>query len=61
MHSNFGFRELSRVVLTVVGIILLLVFGARAASQASSVTAVGGQAKEAVAVFRLRAYTLATL
>lgn len=44
-HS--GLREISRIILTIAGIVLLLVFGSRAASQATSIAAVGGQAKKA--------------
>ena len=42
-HS--GLRQFSRTILTVVGILLLIIFGTRAASQASSLTAVGGRPK----------------
>lgn len=49
MQHKFGLREFGRTVLTVVGIVLLVIFGARAASQASSLTAVGGQPKQLLA------------
>jgi hypothetical protein len=48
MQQNFSFRELTRTVLTVTGLILLIIFGSRAASQASSITAVRGQPARAV-------------
>jgi len=40
---NFGIREFGRTILTVTGIILLLLFGVRAASQASSLEPVRGK------------------
>ena len=46
MQQKFGLREFGRTVLTVTGIVLLIVFGARAASQASSLAAVGGKTQQ---------------
>ena len=43
-HS--GIRQIGRTLLTLAGILLLIIFGTRAASQATSLAAVGGQAKK---------------
>jgi len=44
--QHYGLRQFGRTVLTIAGIILLVIFGTRAASQANSVTAVGGESKK---------------
>lgn len=44
-HS--GIRQVGRTLLTLAGILLLIIFGTRAASQATSLAAVGGQTKKA--------------
>lgn len=44
MH-NYSLRQFGRTILTIAGIILLVIFGSRAASQATSLSAVGGQTK----------------
>lgn len=48
MQQNFGFRELTKTVLTITGLLLLVIFGTRAASQASSIAAVRGEPTRAV-------------
>lgn len=47
--QHFGLRQFGRTMFTIAGIVLLIIFGARAASQASSLTAVGGEVKKAIA------------
>lgn len=48
MHPTHGPYNVGRTVLTIIGIVLLIIFGMRAASQASSLAAAGGQSKHNV-------------
>jgi hypothetical protein len=48
MH-HFRLRRFGRTLFTITGIALLIIFGARAASQAGSLAAVGGEVKKAIA------------
>lgn len=49
MHQHTGLRQVGRTILTITGIVLLIIFGARAASQASNLAAVGGKTKQGIA------------
>src|SRR4051794_38002245 len=53
-HTGLG--QLSKTILTITGLMLLIIFGTRAASQASSVAAVGGQTKKSVGLTGTHAY-----
>lgn len=59
--QNFGIRQISRTILTVVGIVLLIVFGIRAAGQASDYTAVHGRINQSSSPVSLSIHQLATI
>jgi hypothetical protein len=59
--QHYGLRQFGRTILTITGILLLVIFGTRAASQATSLTAVGGQPKHFVYPVSLTAPQLVAL
>lgn len=59
--QHFGLRQFSRAIFTIAGIVLLIIFGARAASQAGSLAAAGGQAKRATIPLLAMSYGPAAL
>lgn len=60
MH-NYSLRQFGRTILTITGILLLVIFGGRAASQATSLSAVGGQTKHTVYPIALTASQLVAI
>lgn len=60
MH-NYSLRQFGRTILTIAGILLLVIFGSRAASQATSLSAVGGQPNHSLYPIALTASQLVSI
>ncbi|HET7320634.1 MAG TPA: hypothetical protein VFI84_03585 [Candidatus Saccharimonadales bacterium] len=59
--QNYSLRQFGRTILTITGILLLVIFGSRAASQATSLSAVGGQTKHSLFPIALTASQLVAI